>query len=175
MVCESTGIIIVLAAYCVAAAGLVVLGMTQLKWDTTECAAERDSFTDFKAWAEAPLDRIELVWCDVGAWAGAGIGFLGFYNYAFVCAMLLNKIIKYDQEVIAAAEAEREKALHRLEFERKRTAMARQNAPTTPDNEVTQVQEKVEHQHHFHSSDHIPKEERPVAVYEDWDGRLFDI
>lgn len=170
---KSTELLLVIAVYVVLAGGLIIAGVTQLPKDKPECAAEPASFFDPKAWVEAPVDRMQAVWCDIGALAGAGLGFLGYCNYVFVSAMLLNKVVKQDSDARALAQAQQEKELRDLHNHRR--SASRQSVASRPPSEKQITEEKVKVDHHYHASDHIKKEMKPEPVYEDYDGRLFDI
>jgi hypothetical protein len=209
--------IIVTAVYFFWAAALISVGITQLPLEKPECAAPADSVVSLKAWGEVPLVRFEAVWCDMGALAGVGLGFLGFCNFSFVSAMLFNKMVKQDHEAELLAKGLKQKKEAIVMAQRRSTvrqsiairqsqigdlpgtplglprressanlgskrgstlslthrgSMASLALPPVPEAD-SETKPKVNHR--YHKEDHVTKEDAPLPVYEDYDGRLFDI
>jgi hypothetical protein len=242
VIVKSAEAIIVTAVYFFWAAGLISVGIVQLPLEKPECAAPSDSIVSFKAWGEVPINRYEAVWCDMGALAGVGVGFLGFCNFSFIAAMLFNKMIKQDHEAELLSKGLKQKKEAIVLAERRSTvrqSVMRQSQmaglpvdiglPGTPNGrqssklglpaitngrsssklgssmgsmrgatpsslgskrgstatlalpDISEAgtadteETKPKTNHRYRAADHAKKEPVPLSVYEDYDGRLFDI
>jgi hypothetical protein len=163
---ESSEFIIGTAAYCVPALVLIVLGTTQLPLEKPYCATEPRS--DLSAVVDEPAERFSMVWCEIGALSSVLLGFLGFCTYVLAFSMLLRNVMKN------ITEERVRNSKHRLAEQRaeQRNRAMETGRPVILDSKNSK---KDAGQDRFQISEMNLKEERPEPIWQDYDGRIFDI
>lgn len=146
------------AAFVATAILLVILGGTQMPKERPFCARKPRMPIYPAAWAQEPAQRYAVVWCEYGSMASVGLGFVAFCCFLLAFSMSFVKVkTQYN--------ADRTKKL------KLRLKNQREHAVET--GEVVES-EGVDYGPGFRIQKMIPKESEPKAVYEDYDGRIFD-
>lgn len=130
---------------------LVVAGATQLPMEQPKCASDPVSFD----WIfDEPVERFSVVWCEMGALSAVLLSFLAFSDFVLCFSMSLRKVLKHRHEEHVRTQ--------KVELQRIKTAAVVNWEP-------------VEKESGFRVKHMIPKEDAPVPIWSDYDGRVFDV
>lgn len=153
---QSAETLIGTGVFVVSFVALVVVGGVQLPLDKPPCAKE-PSYSIDAFWTE-PAERISVVWCEQGALATVLLGALSFCQFLLVFSMLFGKVVKFRAEK-HAREA------------KKRLKLQKQKAMDTG----AAIEDGPDYGAGFRVGKMIPKEPLPDAIFQDYDGRVFDL
>lgn len=146
------------AVFASSAIGIGIAGATQLPMESPFCARKPRLAVSLFAWAEEPAQRYAVTWCEYGPIAAVGLGFISFCCFLLAFSMTLVKVQKmYNEERIRRLKI-------RLKTNRERAAEHGEEMETGTD-----------YGPGFRIQKMVPKEKAPAHVFEDYDGRVFDV
>jgi len=146
------------AVFAASAIVLVIVGGTQLPMERPYCARKPRLSVSLLAWMEEPAERDAVTWCEYGPMASVGLGFISFCCFLLAFSMTLIKVRKmYNEERMRKLKI-------RLKQNREKAAETGQ-----------EMESGTDYGPGFQIQKMVPKEKAPPHVFEDYDGRVFDV
>lgn len=144
------------AIFVISGIALAATGLVQLPQKRPYCAKE-PRWAPF-AWAEEPVERIAVTYCESGAIASVAFSFLAFCVFLLAFSMSYEKVHKYHVE-----DTKKKEHKHML----KMTQRAQETGEA--------VEEGPDYGEGFRVGKMIAQEPAPLAMWADYDGRIFDV
>merc|ERR1719199_1566630 len=145
------------AIFVASAIAIVVTGGVQLPLEKPECAKESRLAVSLIAWAEEPVERYRIVWCEYGSVASLGLSFYSF------CCFLLGFSMAFRKSMWFYHEERKRKYKRNLNRSREK-ATGKGDA----------VEDGPNYGEGFRVAKMIPADPRPEHMFEDYNGRVFD-
>lgn len=172
---RSTETLIGVAIFGASAIALVLAGLLELPKERPPCAEQPRA--EPVAWVDEPVKRMAVVWCEYGANSAVFICFLGYCCCMLGFAMLLRNAKKYNAE--DRRTKFKKKAQNDRRMSSKRTSMRTSTKSSAGTASIGSGASAMPNDSYaiegFQVKQMIPKEAVPEPVFEDMDGRIFDV